>query len=459
MSSSIFFLIMIACCYPVVPVIVGILANEAKPKKNILIGVTLPKAAQEEEAVKAICLSYRKQLRNCAILLTAVLIPVFFIPSFSVILTVWLCWLLIAITLPYGVYIQAYKKLKTLKVENRWYTGMAQQIVVDVTVAAAIKKPISRLWFLPALMVSLIPLVAAHFMGGVDFAYGVIIGATAAGIVLLSVLFYPLIFRQKGDMVDANARINLALTNVRRYNWSLCWILLSWLTALFALAMWFGRDNMVVTLISICVYSLAAIALSLVTELRARKGQEKLSAYSGGEQYLDEDAFWVYGLFYNNPNDRHFVMNNRVGMGTTVNLARPGAKVLMGITALIMAALPFLGVWCIFEEYTPITVTATADSVRVQHMGFDLTVDYDDVKDAALLYDLPGLCRINGTGMDTVDKGKFSVEGYGTCRICLDPRADAFLVLVTADKTYLISTSSTEETEHIYQWVEADLNE
>ena len=34
--------ILVLCFYPLLPIIAGVMANEAKAKKNIVIGVTLP---------------------------------------------------------------------------------------------------------------------------------------------------------------------------------------------------------------------------------------------------------------------------------------------------------------------------------------------------------------------------------------------------------------------------------
>lgn len=452
MSSPVFFLVMMACCYPVALIITGFLANGAKPKKNIVIGVTLPKEAQEDPAVQAICARYRKKLKYCALLLTAVLVPVFFIPSFSVMLTAWLCWLLGAILLPYVVYLKAYRQLRALKRENSWYI---RAMPAAAETEAVLKRPHSRLLFLPALVVSLVPLWPALRAGGPDLVYGAVLAGSAAAIVLMGLLCYPLIYRQRPEFSGSDEGLNRALTNLRRHRWGLCWILLASLTALLSLGLWFGRNNMVLTMVAICLYALGAMILAAVTEWSVRRGQEHLTASRGGDQYLDEDDLWHYGLFYDNPKDRRFLVNDRVGMGTSVNLARPGAKALMVFTALVLACLPLVGVWCMVEEYTPIRVVATADHVQVEHLAFDLTVAYEDVEEAVLLDQLPGMSRVAGTSMETVDKGRFTVKGYGACRICLDPRADAFLVLRTKDHTYLISTASKAETERIYQWIQA----
>lgn len=451
--DNLFMVIMLICCYPVLPVISLLLANETKPKQNIMIGVTLPKERQDEPMVQAICVSYRKKLRNGAVLLTLLLLPVFFLPSFSVTLTAYLCWLLLAIVFPFGIYAAAHLKLKALKKANEWYGTVAKRTLCDITVTAAVKKPLSPLLFFPALTVSLLPLIVAYLIRQDQF-YATAIAVSSGSIILLSLFCYPLIFRKKSDVTDENIVFNLALTGARRYQWGKCWIGLSYLTALFSLAMWFFRNSEWGVLAVVSLYTLTAVILCYSTEMRARKEQEKLTAQYGQKHFADEDDHWLLGMFYHNPQDNHFLINKRVGIGVTVNLARPAAKVLTGLSLLILAAMPLIGVWTIYEEYTPITVTAGETEVTASHLGFEITVDYDDVNEAALLYELPGLSRLNGTGMATIDKGKFAVEGYGVCIICVDPRADAFLVLKTDGETYLISTLSKAETEQIYRWIQ-----
>ena len=39
---------LLVCCYPVLPIMAAVMANEAKVKKNIAIGCTLPLTAAEE---------------------------------------------------------------------------------------------------------------------------------------------------------------------------------------------------------------------------------------------------------------------------------------------------------------------------------------------------------------------------------------------------------------------------
>ena len=46
MSDLVAIILLVLCFYPVLPIMAAVMANEAKPKKNIVIGCTLPLTAQ-----------------------------------------------------------------------------------------------------------------------------------------------------------------------------------------------------------------------------------------------------------------------------------------------------------------------------------------------------------------------------------------------------------------------------
>ena len=70
----------------------AMLRNEARPKKNIIVGVTIPPDSQQDEEVLAIIKKYKAELLWLAVLSMVPAIPSVFIKSFGVSLTVWLIW-------------------------------------------------------------------------------------------------------------------------------------------------------------------------------------------------------------------------------------------------------------------------------------------------------------------------------------------------------------------------------
>ena len=66
--------ILVLCFYPLLPIIAGVMANEAKAKKNIVIGCTLPFTAQHDPRVQELCRRYKKQVTNSSFLILVFLL-------------------------------------------------------------------------------------------------------------------------------------------------------------------------------------------------------------------------------------------------------------------------------------------------------------------------------------------------------------------------------------------------
>ncbi|MGI6040004.1 MAG: hypothetical protein ACOYBG_07305, partial [Eubacteriales bacterium] len=97
----IFTIIMWASIIWIAPFIYYMLANEAKFKKNIAVGVTLPYDARDDEEVKSLLTQYKDEIKWICLALIAVAIPCFFIRNVYTTFTVWSIWVLVCIVLPY----------------------------------------------------------------------------------------------------------------------------------------------------------------------------------------------------------------------------------------------------------------------------------------------------------------------------------------------------------------------
>lgn len=162
-----------------------------------------------------------------------------------------------------------------------------------------------------------------------------------------------------------------------------------------------------------------------------------------------EDRFWLWGMFYRNPDDLRKTVPKRVGVGTTMNTARRSWKVLMVFLAVCFLSMPALGIWLMAEDFTPMKAVILDDGVEVRHLESEFFVAYDDVETVALLTEPPALSRSIGTSLTYLEKGNYNVRGYGSCRICMDRRDPVILVLETEEETYLISFESKAEAEAV----------
>lgn len=419
-----------------------LLKNETKFKKNIAVGITIPQEGRTDSEVIAALHQFQQQLRLVCVGLLLVALPCIFIPKLGVAMTVYMLWLDCCIVLPYLPYIRCNQKLRQIKRARGWQQNdSTQQTTVDLTAAAHSCHWLSPWLFLLPLLLALLPL---YF----DREQALVYSIDAAS-VLFCWLGYRYLYRNRAEIVDANTAINATLTRIRRYNWGKCWLICAWFLALLNLLLWLGQNQFGLTIAGTLLLTFGITAAVISVEFRTRAMQEKLTANSGIDFYVDEDDKWMWGIFYYNPYDRRLLMNQRVGMNTTLNLAKPAGKAFLAATALLLLALPLLGVWMDWLETTPVALQITDTTVIAAHTGTAYEIPLDAITQVNVIDTLPAIRRIAGTGMDTVQKGNYKTP-WGSARVCLDPRTAPYLQISTMDgKQYLFGSSDSAETKHV----------
>ncbi|MCL2006871.1 MAG: hypothetical protein FWG77_02180 [Treponema sp.] len=419
-----------------------------KPKKNIVIGVTLPHNAQSDAETLAICASFKQWLSIVMMPLLILMIPPFFIESMGASMTWLMTWCLLVIAGSTAVFARHRHRLILLKREKNWYSAATGRALVDIKAAALPQNKIKGIWFLPPVIVSMIPFVYSFFSSsGFDM---VLNSGVFAGLTLTFWLFYHVIFRLRSEVVNENLSLTAALTRVRRYNWGKFWLIATWINGALALCTWLLADNVTAYLFFIIGYTVIFILLALHTELNARIAQQKLTSSDTGNLYLDEDDYWFWGMFYHNPNDSHLMVNDRIGMSMSVNLARPAGKVIMGFAALCIVALPFFGIWLWSEELTPTRLILSETTLIARHTGNRYTIQVGEIESIELIEELPSMVRVAGTGLDNLLKGNFRAGPLGPSRVNLQPGDPPFLVIQSGGNTYLLNDADSSVTRDVY---------
>lgn len=437
-------LILWVCVLPVLPLLYWQLNNETKFKKNIALGVTLPYAGRSHPRTVELLSRFRTTLRAvCLGLLVSAVVLALLPVSFGLSLTIWLVWLDVAIVVPMIPYVKYHKKLKDLKKEQGWYPEVPRTQVVNLTAAAQEEKPISPVQFLLPLVVSLIPLVWG--MVQKDWLMAAIF-LTGPLCVLLFWALYHWAMRRRAETVDENESLTQTLTRIRRKAWRRCWVWGAWFMAGVNLSMWLALFQPMWGLLVMLALSVLFVVLAVGLEFHLRHQQERLTAQSGQDYYVDEDEKWIWGMFYYDPHDTHLVVNNRIGLNTTVNLAKKSGRVIMGATAVLMLLMPLMGVWVMAEERAPLTLALTDTALVAGHGGDEYDIPLADVEQVRLLEELPeGLVRVAGTGMDTVQKGRYRSNEYPQLTVCIDPQKGPWLLITLDDGTvYLVGDGKAD---------------
>ena len=443
-------LILWACGILIIPLLLWQMNNETKFKKNIALGVTLPYEGRTHPQTVRLLKEFRRVLGWTCLGLTVLAVVLMLIPmSMGVMLTVWLVWMDVAIVVPVIPYVKYHKKLKELKKEQGWFPQVPRTRVVNLTAAAQEEKPISPVQFLLPLVVSLAPLVWG--VVGQDWLMTAMF-LTGPVCVLLFWALYWWAMRRRAETVDENESLTQTLTRIRRRAWRRCWVWGSWFMAGVNLAMWLSLFQPLWGLLLMLALTVVFLVLAVGLEFHLRHQQERLTAQSGQDYYVDEDEKWIWGMFYYDPNDTHLVVNARIGMNTTVNLAKKSGRVILGATAVLLLLMPLFGVWVMAEERSPITLTLTETTLEAKHGWDTYEITLTDVAQVQLLQEEPaGLRRVAGTAMDTVLKGRYQSDEYDKLTLCMDPQQGPWLLITMEDGTIYLVGDGQQDMTSLYE--------
>ena len=434
-----------------VPVLLCVLnINEAKFKKNIAVGVTFPRAAREDAEVLGLLKGFeREQICLClAVMALGALCMWLGWPELNFL--AYFLWIDLVIVAQFVSYARWNGKLKRLKRARGWTVPAVR--AASVTVPAVPAKRPSLWWFAAAAVVGLAP---AAFDRGLWYAY--LLDAVMAFACYFGSRY---LYRNRAEAVDENDAVTQALTRVRRRAWDRVWLLCAWMMTVVSVCIFLstrlsGLGGTVACLLTVGL-GLGVCAVAIILEFRVRRVQEKLTAASGDGFYVDEDDKWLWGQLYYDPNDSQVIGNNRTGVNSTVNLARPGGKVLMAfVLVLLFVAMPVMGV-CFDSMGTGPEPLAVEDGALVAaSWGKDYVLSLEDIESADVIDALPrNMVRTWGTGMDSLLKGRFGTE-WGNATLCLDPRSGPWLKVTMADgKLYLLGGGEMSNVVDIMQKIE-----
>ena len=138
-------------------------------------------------------------------------------------------------------------------------------------------------------------------------------------------------------------------------------------------------------------------------------------------------------------------------MNTSVNIAKPAGKLILALTAMLLLILPFTGVYGDYLSTQPIEIAVEDQTLKADLGIIHYNIDASTIKEIELLNTLPeGMQRIAGMGMDNLLQGSFSSK-IGKMTVLADPQKAPFILIRTDEKTWLLGTRESSETERLYE--------
>ena len=488
-------IIMAFCFVPIVFLMFGILYFEGKRKGNILLGVTLWPGAEQEKRVQEIRGTYKHAmwfwLAVCLGLFAASCLP----RNTSISVSLQLLWLILVMVIFFVPHFSANRKLKEAKrewlasrvdeaaggsrpmedggrrteeadetvgrmeAEGRYASETAEAANrrhVDVTAAAqAPPRPFWKAGFAGALL-GFVPVLLEPFLVRDSF-YGwwtelTLLSLASGGLALLWIMWH--FWRMRTDVVSWRSEVNQQVARVRQYQWGRFWCLAVWESTVFLFILWYGmhRPHQLfgITIAGTFVVTVLLLIQMIFTERNIRKAYEAYADKTYWEEA--EDEHWLGGIFYYNEKDTRFMVNKRVGVGTTVNLAKTSGKVFMGVAcALTAGLLLWAAILLPAYDFVPISLEVADGQVISRQFGQEYAVPVEEIEAVELLTELPSMSKRVGSATDTLYKGSFLDQDYRSCKVCVRVEKPPFVKIITKDgMVFYLNGENEEETRAAY---------
>ncbi|MBR5337884.1 MAG: hypothetical protein IK152_07855 [Lachnospiraceae bacterium] len=174
--------------------------------------------------------------------------------------------------------------------------------------------------------------------------------AMAGSLIAVSLIMLPIAFivdNSRNEVISENSDINANYNRSRKKIYADYFITVSWIDNAFALIMILSLVFLRQEIVTLVILGICLLAIMAATALFAKKSIAHSRRYMTEEADLveDDDDYWILGMFYYNPKDRHLNISKRAGIGSTVNIAHPAGKVITGIGILAIIAALMTLVW------------------------------------------------------------------------------------------------------------------
>lgn len=467
-------IIMFACLYPSILIVFLVMNGQSSRNAKMLFGVRVTEELLDREEIAGIRKQYKKGVRNTLILFMVIPPLFFFAKHVSIQFTLWMIWFLGGIVAAAVPYARANKKV--LNIKDQLLMAQLKGSEISVTDSKSLvlskdKRPsvtyheiqvvrtVKPLLFLFPLLVTAAGFLAILPVNRIAIDVYKYSSGTLA---ILTPCFIGLAFwmdRLPSIVISEDSSINTSYSRARKAVWSNFWLQISWINAilvlLLTLVIWLDFHPVFMLIFLTILEAFASIALMVRVSKKNKQIDSHYEIMKNTDFEIDDDHYWIWGMVYNNPSDRRNMVEKRFGIGMTCNMATRTGKITIWVAILALVWIPFMCLWMILEDFTPMHVTLSENAVVCTHLKKDYEIPIDTITEVTLMYDLPPRrSKISGTGTDTLEKGKYQGSNIGKYRSFINPKEEAFILIKTTGETYLVSGANEEETMEVYEKIE-----
>ena len=473
-----FRIIMISCIF----ITFITLSSANKPKKNMFMAVTLPYDVLESDFIKEVQKEYKSMCNKVYLLMLLTATPCVFPFWIFKNTTVYIFYLMLWCMgfAYYGIipFKLMNRKIKAEKAKNGWFVGEKKVVYCDTkTTLLKNSMPISNKYFLIPILIGIIPLILSIKNFSSENIAFLIVAILNLGLVILLFYIAKVFNKNKLKTYSTDSEINFILNKTEKQMFSIYFLINAIVESLIVLVFYLALFEYidlkflnVIVVSTLLLSSIVALGFIYIKKKINDLDEELSSKNKDSEIIVDDDDYWIDGIYYYNPNDSSKMVSSRFGYSMTYNLATKhgyfmGKKldkiVLIGTLILILV---LMGP----SEISNSSISFSNDSpnISISSFPYSYELDYKDIESIKLTNEpISFKIRTNGMATDTKCIGNFKSDKYGKCRVYLyfknkDDNPPYIVVKLKNSKfDYLIyNTKDSQSTKEVYTTLKNKIN-
>lgn len=354
-----------------------------------------------------------------------------------------------------------FRQLKALKQEQGWGEAMKAKAAADLAVSRERGKSApSVLWIWLLCLLAFVPLPLLALSQTFETG-GLLTFALVPLTLLILPLIYPSICQAGQTAVSDSSEINKIYARRSERIAGESFLLLTAFSVGFWIAgalmfLYLPYKQMTIWGIVLLFLFILMIPAVFFRAKRKRRRLEEALFDKAEWQVNSREQYYKGGFYYNKDDSRLLVPKQVPSMGSTLNMARPAAKVIMGITLLFVAALLLFIAVMLTAQFK---FRFQDDTFRADIPFYGIELRADEIESIELSEEPIKASRVNGYAGSDRRYGQWSMKPYGPIRLYVYNDCQLHIILKLKDGSRVKAVILNEENRDASEKLFAELKQ
>lgn len=426
--------------------------DSLKMRSGIILTMSFPSCAADDTDIKSAIKNIKTSLRKLCIISFILFLPIVFTVKYVSISIIYLFVWSVCFFIAFNTFIKkANLHLLKIKSQKGWCQPECESEIRRVDLNAVYSKnksAVSKLWFIPAAVITAVNIGLCFYSE--SFMSVTAIASLFELITVYICYIYSLQVTTK--IYCENSEKNSLLNKITTHSWSLLWVLTANIQSVLLFLGGFFIEYIPVIVFLACLFLISGI---LITAFYIRRTQSKILNDEDEILHCDnDDMYWISGS-YSNPNDSRLLVEKRIGIGFTFNMANKKGKI---ITYTILSSVAvIIGVLIIMFlklDFGTLDVNIMNDTVYINAPMYSTSFKTDDIENIYTIDDLGDGIKTNGAAAGNYKLGHFYYSKIGNCLMYVYSDTPPYIVVKLKDENIIISLKNYDETQKLLENLE-----